>query len=355
MLRGIPANFTEVEQIIMRRSKIEQWVNELFFEETVVGSLVRLGLNRKYIIAEVREVVEDDSQEYILTNGKSTSKFLRLLITEDKADKLQSFKINQISNSPVTYEEFEKLAAYRNHYKVPQVDRAMVYERSLSLQKARNYVYKDGKTNEIAYTNFEKALRKKDLSAFPNVPFFLKIYQAKLEGLEEKLQIASEENYNRQTDSLLAALPEQIKKLKADIEEIKEHMKKDLRKSKYIDSNSKEGIIVENIEEQEDKKLYYEWLESQAKEKQSRNLLEQMRSKDQKEIGLREKLFLQINDLNRLHAQGIRGQNIDQEHPSEAHSFFARTEYQKKQVVSVHERLREGEAHSQIVAIASKM
>jgi hypothetical protein len=93
-MRGLKADFEDAKSITLRRSKIEQWVNELFFEDAIIGSLVRVGFNRRYLVAEVKGVGEEEDQEYSLTNGKVTSKVLRLQLSEDKTEKVKGFKIS---------------------------------------------------------------------------------------------------------------------------------------------------------------------------------------------------------------------------------------------------------------------
>jgi hypothetical protein len=86
----------------LKRSKIEQWIDEPFFERTLVGAFVRVGLNKNdIIIAEVKGVKEEEENSYSLTNGKKTGKYLKLLITEDRDEKLKWYKINQTSNQDI--------------------------------------------------------------------------------------------------------------------------------------------------------------------------------------------------------------------------------------------------------------
>ena len=59
---------------------------------------VKVGFLKKYIIAEVKGLIEDDDHPYTLTNGKQTNKYLKLLTQEDADDKIKKFKINTISN-----------------------------------------------------------------------------------------------------------------------------------------------------------------------------------------------------------------------------------------------------------------
>jgi hypothetical protein len=101
------ANYEDLKMALLRRSKIEQWVDEPFFEKTMIGAFVRVGINkREVVIAEVKEIKDDENSIYSLTNGKKTGKYLKLLITEEKADKMKWYKINQTSNQEIGYNDF---------------------------------------------------------------------------------------------------------------------------------------------------------------------------------------------------------------------------------------------------------
>jgi len=59
-LRECEADFLDLQRVILSRSRIETWVDEPFFEETLVGVFVKVGFHKKYIIAEVKGVKEFD-------------------------------------------------------------------------------------------------------------------------------------------------------------------------------------------------------------------------------------------------------------------------------------------------------
>ena len=85
----------DLRQICIPRSKIELWADEPFRDATLKSCLVRVGFNKKYFIAQIKKIVEEEDKEsiYRMTNGKLTSLYLYLLITEDKQDKIKPFKI----------------------------------------------------------------------------------------------------------------------------------------------------------------------------------------------------------------------------------------------------------------------
>jgi hypothetical protein len=50
-LRSQVAGFDDLKRVTLRRSKIEQWVEEPFFEQTMKKAFVKVGFSQKYIIA----------------------------------------------------------------------------------------------------------------------------------------------------------------------------------------------------------------------------------------------------------------------------------------------------------------
>ena len=109
----------DLKQANLRRSKIEQWVDEPFFDKTMIGAFVRINLSKRdIIVAEVKNVKDDEDNVYSLTNGKKTGKYLKLLVTEDTEEKLKWYKINQISNQDISENEFKLTVKIRSMSKV---------------------------------------------------------------------------------------------------------------------------------------------------------------------------------------------------------------------------------------------
>jgi len=69
-------------------------------------------------------------------------------------------------------EEFMKFAYWRKQFKQIAVDNEMVELKREDIDKAKNYIYKEGEAAKISNRRFEKALKTGDLSGFPNVLYF---------------------------------------------------------------------------------------------------------------------------------------------------------------------------------------
>lgn len=110
-----PVNFTEFNKCVLKRTKIEQWVDEPFFRDALIvsynerqrvwketdrdprlngGVYVKVGLGaRKYVVAEIREIKDDAKFQYKLTNGRMCGIRLRLQLKKDEPSELKWFKI----------------------------------------------------------------------------------------------------------------------------------------------------------------------------------------------------------------------------------------------------------------------
>jgi len=85
----------------------------------MIGAFVRINLSKRdIIVAEVKNVKDDEDNVYSLTNGKKTGKYLKLLVTEDTEEKLKWYKINQISNQDISENEFKLTVKIRSMSKV---------------------------------------------------------------------------------------------------------------------------------------------------------------------------------------------------------------------------------------------
>lgn len=137
---------------------------------------MRVGLTKRdIIIAEVKGIKEEEENSYTLTNGKKTGKYLKLLITEDRDEKLKWYKINQTSNQDISFNDYESTLKIRDRYGVPVINQEMTYLKKESIQNARSYTYSKGELASIAMKRFERALKKNDLSDMPNVTYFQKL------------------------------------------------------------------------------------------------------------------------------------------------------------------------------------
>lgn len=92
------SKFGDLIKIVIKRSQIEKWLDEPFFDDTLIGSYVKYAQQGKYMICEVMKIEEIDSKQYKLPNNKSCNKFLHL-----KAGKFNTITmINYISDQSMS-------------------------------------------------------------------------------------------------------------------------------------------------------------------------------------------------------------------------------------------------------------
>lgn len=60
-----------MKKIIIKRAKLEQWVENTYFKDLVIGAFVRFSSSGRYRLAEVVEVVERQGNEYELGKYKT--------------------------------------------------------------------------------------------------------------------------------------------------------------------------------------------------------------------------------------------------------------------------------------------
>ena len=58
-LRGRRAEYEDVLKITLRRTKIEEWVEEPFFEKTIKGAIVPIRFTQKLIMSQVKDIKDD--------------------------------------------------------------------------------------------------------------------------------------------------------------------------------------------------------------------------------------------------------------------------------------------------------
>lgn len=139
------ATYKDIRDITIRRSKIEQWVDEPFFQKTMIGSLVKVAVaQNKFRMGEIKSIIEKVGSDYSMTNGKKTNVQLNLMITQNKPESIKSYKLNQISNQEVTEADYEELKKFRIGYKEPMINQKEIFFKKEEIQVARNYIYKDG-------------------------------------------------------------------------------------------------------------------------------------------------------------------------------------------------------------------
>lgn len=106
---------------------------------------------------------------------------------------------------------------------------------------------------------------------------------------------------------MIKAVEEKMVKLNEDLQFIEEHLKKDLRITRFNNSSGNK-LLVDNIEKMEDDKIYAEWLDNQQKEREMEKQRKLMTEQDSHTIGTgldqKEGLFFEIKKILNQQALG---------------------------------------------------
>ena len=92
----------EVQKIVIKRGKIESWIDEPYLRKTLKNAYVRIRPHQKYYMARINDVTFDEHNRYEIGNGIKCSLYLDLTLTYQKGNPLnRKYKITYVSNSLV--------------------------------------------------------------------------------------------------------------------------------------------------------------------------------------------------------------------------------------------------------------
>lgn len=183
-----PATRAQIDSITLKRSQLERWVNEPYFESAISRCMVRvgIGLNKLqenvYRLVEVVGVADGKYKQYSLKQyeylpGKKTQKWLILRWGQSE----KTFRLSEVSNSDVTNDEW---AAWVSHLvssgsrKITQRDVKSCAE---NLKEAANYRYTEDEVTKILAQKREKLGSRHNL-LFEKEQVKQKIAQAEAAG-----------------------------------------------------------------------------------------------------------------------------------------------------------------------------
>ncbi|DBA93937.1 hypothetical protein WJX82_005036 [Trebouxia sp. C0006] len=143
----VPANDAELESLHMKRHTLEKWVNEPFFQTTVIGCLVKVAYSGKYHLAEIVDVQEREPGKhrdmgvnvtYPYQFGSGTTRKV-LLIRRGNSDRVCPMYV--VSNTKLEAQDLSSLTAYNEDQRMPQITRSHTNRKKEELKQAQNYTY----------------------------------------------------------------------------------------------------------------------------------------------------------------------------------------------------------------------
>ncbi|XP_047318996.1 protein RTF1 homolog [Impatiens glandulifera] len=137
-------SYEDIKEITIRRSKLEKWFMEPFFDELIAGCFVRVGIAKSrtgpiYRLCLVRNVdASDPDRQYKLEN-KLTHKYLNVVWGNENS--AARWEMTMISNSRPTREEYEQWVREVERYGGRTPNKQDILEKKESIEKTNNFVY----------------------------------------------------------------------------------------------------------------------------------------------------------------------------------------------------------------------
>ncbi|KAI3956006.1 hypothetical protein MKW92_010599 [Papaver armeniacum] len=142
--------FEDIKEITIRRSKLSKWFMEPFFEDLIVGCMVRVGIGKRknmpiYRLCMVKNVDASDPDKQYKMDNKYTHKYLNCVWGNSAA----RWEMIMVSDSPPLESEFKEWveAVKCNDGRMPS--RQEVLEKQEAIQKALTYVYSDATVKQM--------------------------------------------------------------------------------------------------------------------------------------------------------------------------------------------------------------
>ena len=138
---------------------------------------------------------------------------------------------------------------------------------------------------------------------------------------------------------MIKALQEKLATIKEDLQCIDDHLKRDLRVTRFNNSSGNR-LLVDNIEKMEDDKIYAEWLDNQQKERELEKQRKLMTEQDNTaSLDLKESLFFEIKKILNQQALGQFKGGSSQG----VNSYFERMQRSKADILEIHNTI--GKSH----------
>ncbi|XP_058737886.1 protein RTF1 homolog [Vicia villosa] len=137
-------SFEDIQEITIRRSKLAKWLMEPFFEELIVGCLVRVGIGRSkngpiYRLCVVKNVDASDPDRVYKLDNKTTYKYLNIVWGNDSS--AARWQMAMISDSPPLEEEFKQWVKEVERSGGRMLTKLDVSEKKQAIQKINSFVY----------------------------------------------------------------------------------------------------------------------------------------------------------------------------------------------------------------------
>eukprot|EP00252_Welwitschia_mirabilis_P027066 TRINITY_DN914_c0_g1_i1.p1 TRINITY_DN914_c0_g1~~TRINITY_DN914_c0_g1_i1.p1 ORF type:complete len:625 (-),score=159.24 TRINITY_DN914_c0_g1_i1:245-2119(-) len=212
------ASFEHIKAITIRRSKLEKWFMEPFFEKTIEGCFVRIGIGcsrngrNVYRLCRVKNVDATDPNKQYKFNGKITYKFLNCFWgTESNAARWQ---MDRVSDSEPTLEEFKDLEDEIKKTKSPKMSKQEFDKKQAALEAINEFVYSAETVRQMLLEKKMAAQRPSNIAAEKDrLKKELELAESRydyseaerIRGKLKELEILSLQNKNKNEKALMLA------------------------------------------------------------------------------------------------------------------------------------------------------
>jgi len=146
----------DVLPAVVKRSQLEKWYGEPYWEKAVQGLFVRAIIGqvkdgRVYRIAEIMHLVDSNS------TYKLGKKECNQLVTLKIGDKTKNFEMKYLSNEPPTEEEFQRWLKWNQKLNEPPPTKAHLEKLKIQVSMADSYVWSEEEVAKQVKKNRENS------------------------------------------------------------------------------------------------------------------------------------------------------------------------------------------------------
>eukprot|EP00347_Sterkiella_histriomuscorum_P024355 403331412 len=244
----------QLKKIILKRAKLEQWVEYTYFKEIVVGCFVRFSFSGRYRLAEIVEVKENPGNEYELGKFK-TSLQLGLRFSNT----VRFFKLILVSNADPNEDEFREMLKVRQECKHKPITIEQVQLKAKEIKRYEDMTNKPEEVENMVSIKFKKRMQEGKLAGL-NLSF-VKVELANNIGLfKRKLQ---DEDVQK-NPTLYLDIQNHIAVLERDLIKVEQaNVEENLKRGNFLKTGEQGQERYQNIEMLEKIKEAEDWVKYQ--------------------------------------------------------------------------------------------
>ncbi|CDW76793.1 rna polymerase-associated protein rtf1 homolog [Stylonychia lemnae] len=320
----------QMKRIIIKRARIEQWIESPYFKDLIKGTYVRVSHNNTYRLGEVVDA-QDKNTEYELGQVKTN---IQISIKIGQSERWQ--KCALISNQDATEGEFQLLMAARRECKNKPVTLESVKLKVQQIKELEKLIANPEEVEKMVNDKMRKKFQDGNLKGL-NLSSVRIELENKIGIFQQKLKEEDIQKDARQYQDILTI----IKGFQKDLEKVDEAIKlEELSRGNYMRTVEAGQAKYENIEYLEKLREAEEWTKYQDYMKKNPNAKKQpffmkILRQDSSQMTEAEKQRLEMQ--KEIELIRLRSQLSFEENKKE--SYYQQMERKKKQYIQFHQSL----------------